>query len=131
MLTRSVWPSLQVLKHSTHFSETTIYSSAYIICFTDTSSCHPNQGSYSNQWLCFKGPHDGIGGTIKWKVYQERLWLKVLNSLLKQLINYVTYITSNKLCFESLWCVLFNKLVPFLHDSQDCGNKFTFQPAGI
>ena len=39
-------------------------------------------------------------------------------------------ITGNTLCFESLWCIVFNKLVSFLHDSQDFGDKFTLQPAG-
>ena len=40
-------------------------------------------------------------------------------------------ITGNKLYFESLWCIVFNKLMSFLHDSQDCGDKFTLQPTGI
>ena len=39
-------------------------------------------------------------------------------------------ITGNTLCFESLWCIVLNKLVSFLHDSQDFGDKFTLQPAG-
>ena len=40
-------------------------------------------------------------------------------------------ITSYKLCFESLWWILFNKLVSFLHVGQDFGYKFILQLAGI
>ena len=35
-------------------------------------------------------------------------------------------ITGNTLCFESLWCIVLNKLVSFLHDSQDLETNSLF-----
>ena len=77
--------------------------------------------------------------TTRWdrwhhQVYQEVSSGKVVIESAQQFIkvaDQLCSITGYKLSFESLWCILFNKLVSFLHGNQDCGDKFTLQPEGI